>query len=256
MKTSSFAFSACFLLALLCSLTAYGQTTDELITKARAQIGSETILTALRSVHYTGTLETVEVDAEGREQPVSVRIDIIFAKPLRQRIVTTSEKKIEVTALDGYDGWQREEDAQNADNWRMNLMAAPQVKRLRANTWENLAFFRGIERQGGRVDDLGEATVEGVVCRKLAFVHAPNIIFYRYFDRATGKLMLSETESGGTIREEGSLKSGGLNFPQKIITTNTLSDGRVRTMTITFSAVTLNEDFPASLFEVPALRKE
>lgn len=231
----------------------HAATPDEVIAKARARLGGDAKLAALKSVHYIGTLSTVDKASDGTEKPLSLKIEIIFQKPYRQRIVTTSDTRIETTGLDGYEGWQSIEDPKDPKRKGYSLMNAAQIKRLRANTWENLAFFKGIEDRGGELKDLGMATVDGVSCHKLAFIHEPDIIFYRYFDEATGRLVLSETEAGGTIREEGEKLVDGLHFPEKIITSNQLPDGSTRTVTITFSSVTVNENFDDSLFAVPSL---
>ena len=127
------------------------------------------------------------------------------------------------------------------------------MKRLRANTLENLAFFRGLERQGGRIEDQGPITIDGVVCQKIAFIHAPTIVFTRYFDIATGRLRLTETEAGGSIREEGEISVNGMRFPEKIITLTPIANGKSQTVTITFDKISVNETFPASFFAVPAL---
>jgi hypothetical protein len=219
-----------------------------IIAKARAYIGAESALNAVRSIHYTGTLTTT--DATGKE--VRAALEIIFQKPAQQRITATSDKTIETTALDDYDGWQRVQEKADATKWRETLLGADQIRRLRANTWENLAFFRGIERAGGRCEDQGPATIDGVACEKLAFIHAPNIIFYRFFDQATGRLVYTETEGGGAIREKGELTIAGIRFPKSIITTTKDPKGS-QVVTVTFDKIAVNESFAAGLFRVPAL---
>ena len=226
---------------------------DAVIAKARAAVGSDADLSALQSVHYSGTLETTATDEKGQPTDVTVAIEIIFQKPSRQRIVATSADKIEITGLDGYDGWQREQDSRDSDRWRMTLLSKEQIERLRANTWENLFFYRGISQVGGQIDDLGTAEVDGTTCRKLCFDHGNNIVFYRYFDQATGRLMLTETENGVRIRERDEMAIKGVQFPRKIITESKLPNGKTRTVTIVFDKITVNETFADSLFTVPIL---
>ena len=69
-------------------------------------------------------------------------------------------------------------------------------------------FFRGLDRFGVKIEDLGTANVEGVACQKIAFIHGPNIVFTRYFETATGRLVLTETEAGGVIRERMERRAG------------------------------------------------
>lgn len=230
------------------------------LNKARAYLGPDAKLDAVRSVHYTGSLVTTEDTPQG-PHPVEAVVEIIFQKPYQQRIVATSEVKtatatgqrVEITALDNFDGWHRVQDAKDPTQWQMSFLNKDQIKRLRANTWENLAFYRGLESRGGTIQDLGEANVGGIACAKLGFQHEPGIIFIRYFDKDTGRLVLTETEQGGSIREEGEIMADGIRFPRRIITTTKQADGKDRSVTVNFEKVSVNETFASSLFAVPSL---
>jgi outer membrane lipoprotein-sorting protein len=234
------------------AMTAGGWAAEpDIIAKARAFVGSEEALNGLTSVRYTGTL--VAPDAQDATKQTRTALEIIFQKPERQRITATSDTVVETTALDSYDGWMRMHDPANPEKWRQTLLGPEQIRRLRANTWENLSFFRGLENQGGRVEDQGTKEIEGKTTRKIAFIHNPNVIFFRYFDVATGKLVFTETEGGGSIREEGEIVVKGVRFPKRIITTSKSPKGDVQTVTIEFDKIEVNEVFPATLFRVPAL---
>ena len=222
-----------------------------MIAKARARLGPESAIEAVKSVHYVGTLVTT--DPADPTKQTRAAIDIVFQKNDQQRIRATSDKMIETTALDGYDAWQRKQDAADQTKWQQTLLGAEQIKRLRANTWETLAFFRGLDARGGRIEDRGATTVDGVACQKIAFIHAPNIVFHRYFEQATGRLVLTETEAGGTLREQGEILAAGLRFPKSILTTNKLPNGQVQAVTINIEKVTVNEVFPSAFFGVPGL---
>lgn len=257
MTLSSLRSFAAVGVALLFSTTVFAQ--SAIITKARAFIGSDAALDAVKSVHYTGTLVTS--DPADPAKQTKATIEIIFQKPEQQRIVASYDKFLETTALDGYDAWQRVQEAADNSKWRQNSLNADQVRRLRANTWENLHFFRGIEKAGGRLEVMEATTVEGIACQKVAFVHAPNIIFYRAFDQNTGRLVLTETENGSTIKEEGEMTVEGIRFPKSIVT-RTVTKGKnaagepitkTAVVTITFEKIQLNETFPASLFAFPSM---
>lgn len=222
-----------------------------IIAKARARIGSESAINGVKSIHYVGTLITVDPADPTKQQRAA--IDIIFQKNDLQRITAAFDKLVETTALDGYEAWQRKQDAADPSKWQQTLLGPDQVKRLRANTFETLAFFRGLESRGGRIEDKGPATVEGVACQKVSFVHGANIIFTRYFDLTTGKLVLTETETGNTLREQGEILEAGLRFPKSLLTTTTNAQGENQTVTINVEKVIVNETYPATLFGVPAL---
>ena len=220
-----------------------------IITKARARLGSEAAIGDVKSIHYVGTLVTTDPADPSKQQRAA--IEIVFQKNDQQRITTTYDQLIETTSLDGYDAWQRKQHPTDPTTWQQTLQGAEQIKRLRANTWETLAFFRGLETRGGRIEDQGVVTIDGVACQKVAFIHAENIIFYRYFDLATGRLTLTETEAGGTLREQGEVIAAGLRFPKSLVTTTRNPAGKVQTVTITVEKITVNEVFPASFFAVP-----
>ncbi|MDB6115143.1 MAG: hypothetical protein JWQ83_2118 [Lacunisphaera sp.] len=229
---------------------------DQIIARARAYLGTESSLRAVRSIHFSGALEaTVSVPSPTDatklvDQAVKLPADIIFQKEYQQRITITGPKVIEATALDGYDGWQKRSNPANPAQWQVTLLDAGQVKRLRANTWENLNFFVGLDKKGGTVKLVGDVTVDGVACVQVSFIHAENIIFHRYFDKATGRLVKTETEAGGEIREEGEMIVNGVRFPRKVI--NKGADGK--STVISFDKVVVNESIPAGDFAVPALQ--
>ncbi len=226
---------------------------SEVLATARAYLGSEAALSDLRSVRFTGTLETMEATPEG-PRPVKAGLEIYFEKPFRQRIELTMGDRVEVTALDEYEGWQRVHAIDESQGWRLTLLGKEQIRRLRANTWENLSFYHGLDRAGGEVKDLGTVELEGQRVRKVAFIHGPAIVFFRYFDESTGRLVLTETEKQGIIREEGEVLAGGIRFPAKIITTNKLPDGTTREVVVSFERIEVNQDLPDELFTVPPVQ--
>ncbi|HEX2099239.1 MAG TPA: hypothetical protein VHF69_01170 [Candidatus Synoicihabitans sp.] len=223
----------------------------EVIDRARAYLGNDAELSAVRSVHFVGLVTSTNTTGDGVSETEEATVEIIFQKPFQQRIVSRDDEKVEVTALDDYEGWQRVEDAQNPRVWRMTILPKEQIKRLRANTWENLNFYRGLEAKGGEVRDLGTVELDGEPARKLAFVHEDDIVFVRYFDPATGRLRQTETGTSTRIRESGEIRANGIRFPERVITSIGLPDGGHRVITVVFQSVTLNEAFPDDLFRVP-----
>ena len=222
-----------------------------ILAKARAYVGSEAALNGVKSLHFTGTLLMVDSDDPKPSEPAAV--EIYFQAPEQQRIQATTSKNVEITAVDGYDAWQRRQDAADSKQWQLRLLGADQIKRLRANTWETLGFYRGIERHGGHIEDQGPATMDGVACEKVAFIYAPNIIFYRYLDLARGRLVATETEGGTSIREQGEQVASGIRFPKTIVTVSKVSPTRTQTITLNFEKITVNETLSPKLFAVPAL---
>jgi outer membrane lipoprotein-sorting protein len=221
-----------------------------IIAKARAYLGTEAALNAIKSVHFNGTVTTSNpADASKLS---SATIEIIAQKPDQQRVVATTDRGIETTAVDGYEGWQRFQEVANPKNQRLVVLKPEAVKRLRAQASENLSFFRGLDRLGGRIEDQGTTTIDGINCQKVAFIHAPNIIFVRYFDVSTGRLVRTDTEDGGMTREEGERVVSGVRFPTTMKMIIKSSKGDTQNVTIALDSVKVNEAFPATVFRMPS----
>jgi len=221
-----------------------------IITKARSYLAKDTALDAVKSLQIYGTLD---LGSAGTDLKEPITVEITFEKPYRQRSVIRSERGVEVTVLDGYDAWHHVVPAAEPSQWSLSVLQAPQIKNLRANAFENLAFYRGLENAGGRVEDQGATTVDGQRCQKVAFIHDRDIIFYRYFNQETGRLVMTETARGETIRESGVIETAGIRFPQKLTTTARLPDGSRQITVINFERIVVNGPIPAAAFETPSL---
>jgi outer membrane lipoprotein-sorting protein len=237
--------------AALCLAAGAVAAEPAIIAKARTLLGSEAALNAVTSVHYTGTLTTT--DPTDPTKKTSAPIDIIFQKPDQQRIQASGPRIIEVTALDGYDGWQRQQETADPTKWQQTLLGPDQIKSLRANTIENLSFFRPPPGAPVRVEETGTASFDGIDCVKISYTHGPKIVFIRYFEKTTGGLVFTETAAGGTIRESGEIRVSGIKFPKSIVTTSKNAAGQLQRVTIDFDKVVVNEPFPAKMFAPPAL---
>lgn len=223
---------------------------QDVIARARAFAGPEERLSAVRSVHFAGTLEASIPTPEG-PRSISAKIEIIFQAPFRHRIVVTFPDRVETTALDDLEAWQKIEDPSEPTRWRLTLLSLEEIKRLRASTWENLSFYRGIESRGGSVTDRGQGTIGDTATRILAFDHGDGIVYVRHFDAATGQLLLTETDQGEQIREQDEFPVDGIRFFRKVITSNKLQDGSERVITVTFDRIVVNREFPLSSFAMP-----
>jgi hypothetical protein len=219
-----------------------------IIAKARARLAPDAVLDAVRSIHYTGTMQ--EVDSARPDKPLTRSIEIYLQKPDQQRIEIKSDVTIDVSALDGFEAWQRTTNAKDPNDWRQSQLGVDQIKQLRADVWQNLAFFRGLEAIGGRTVDEGGVTIDGKLCEKIAFHHSDTIVYFRYFDQATGDLVFTGTPENN-IREQGDLTAGGIRFPRTLVITQKVGDGRTLTRTITFDKVVVNEPMPDRLFTTP-----
>lgn len=228
---------------------------DEWVAKARAYLGPEEALNSIRSLHFEGTIETTEsskdpADAsKAIDRPVHLAIDIVFQKPMQQRQILRSEKVERMTVLDGYDAWEKVSVLGSPAAPRITLLGPTEIKRLRAATIENLSFYSNQGSDSRQITLLGHTEVGGVPCVKISFAHGGGIVFVRYFQKSTGRLIKTELENGGQIREEGEIIVDGIRFPRKVI--NQSADGKMTV--ISFGKVTAGGIFPPNTFADPAI---
>lgn len=216
-------------------------TTEEIIAKAREYLGGDAALDRITSISYEAEFTTRE--------DVTGTMRIIFQKPLQQRVEILRGELGEITALNDFDGWRKVYSQSDGRDWSITLLDAPQIRELQANTFENLNFFQGIEQQHGRLENKGTVEVDGRDAVEISFRYPRGITFTRYFDVETGRLLMTRTHMGAELRETGTILVDGVVFPE---TLTMARDGEVLN-TIHFKKITLNEEFPESLFAIPSL---
>jgi len=220
------------------------------ISLARAYLGPESTLDGITSIHYSGVLDIVNPEQPGNGAQHG-SLDMIFVKPMRQRLVIRQEKLSRTTVLDGYDAWDFLQDNSDPTKVRLSWLTAVDVRTLRASTWENLNFFRSRE-EGVSVEDKGPATIDGVVCERVDFAHGTDIVYQRFFDRDTGRLVLT-VRGPETIRESGEIRVEGLRFAKSIVSDTKTASGKDIVATVTFERIVLNEPLADGVFAVPTI---
>jgi len=224
----------------------------EVVAKARAYVGPDNSLNAVKSLHFTGRV----VDAREGLKPVESSLDYIIMKPYRMRLTQISELQVgnsteistEIVILNNYDGSHHVKTGNFF--WRATFLHENVIQRLRASIWQSLSFYRGIELVGGSVEYLGTANVDEVSYQKLAFRHEGGTIFYDYFDQDTGCCIFCETSDGEVLHFEGEIMTDGIRFPKKITMTIKEDGGKKHTITQDFERITVNETFSDDLFSV------
>lgn len=246
MSTASASTIAC-LIALLAPAPA--QAEPAVISLARAYLGPQSTLDDIRSIHYVGTLDRLDPD-HADTGTTHATLDMIFVKPMSQRLVIRAPEQTMTTVLDGYDAWDYRQKNGDPSKYRLIWLPANDIKVLRANTWENLYYYRRAE--GGSVEDKGPATIDGIECERVDFSHGPDIVYERYFDRDTGRLVLT-VRGGESFRESGEIRVDGIRFPKKIVSTAKTVSGKDLVSTATFDTIVLNEPLAPGLFAAPSI---
>lgn len=214
--------------------------TEDIISRARDFLGGDEALDKVKSLRLTGSV----LLADG----TSGDLELIVQKSVQQRLTLTIGNTREITALSGYDAWRRVETLDDPPKWEIMLLEPDRIRELRAQFWENIGFFHGIEKIGGRLEMRGEEMVDEVPCVKVAFIHGKGLEFLRYFNKETGQLMFTKGIGGEIIRESGSIMKKGIRFPKELERT-----GVGPKSIVIFSDVFVNEKFDNELFEVPLM---
>jgi hypothetical protein len=245
MASIRFRIFACALLA-----SAGLRAEPAVIGLARAYLGPDSTLDGISSIHFVGTVDRVDPDHPAAP-PFHAMLDMFFSKPYRQRQVVGGPKATETTVLDGYDAWEKLQDNTDATKFRVKWLSAGEIKALRANTWENLYFFRGL-MDGDTAADMGPATIDGIACERVDFTHGVGNVFERFFDRDTGRLVMT-FRLGEAIRESGEVMVDGIRFPKAIVSDMKSASGKDIISTVTFTSIVLNEPAKSDMFAAPDL---
>lgn len=240
---------------LVCSLALLAQAAlraePAVVGLARAYLGPESTLEGLTSIHFIGSLDRVDPGL-GEKGTVHTDLDMVFVKPLRQRLVIRAPKVTMTTVLDGYDAWDWLQDNADPKKFRLTWLQTADIRSLRANTWENLYYYRAPE--GGSVEDMGPATIDGVDCERVDFTHGPGLVYQRFFDRDTGRLVLT-VRGAESFRESGEIRVDGIRFAKTIVSRTKSAAGAEVVSTASFDKVILNEKVSDALFTAPSIDK-
>ncbi len=215
---------------------------DQVIANARKYLGAEEKLENIRTIQYQGVFESPLGGGSGY-------ISIYLRKPLMQRMEVANGSITETTAINDFEGWKRRVDNNAPDDWAFVILNLAELKSMRANTWENLNFFTGIERLKGRVINKGRTRKDSRNAYLLIFEYDEEIYYERYFDAETGELISTINKKGVEIKEVGEIMVDGIRFPEKVIT---LVNGEIANV-VTFMDIYLNEELGESFFDIPSL---
>ena len=217
---------------------------DATIELARSQLGDLERLDSIKSITYKGSLFYSSGD--------SGTIDLIYQKPMHQKLIAVINDSKEVSALDDTEGWISYYKIGLDQSLGMEIFDPARVLMMQAAVREAFGFYKRPTHRGGRVTYDGREKVKDVDCVVLIYHHGEGIGYIRYFDAATGRLMKTVDANGVEYYEEGEIMVEGVRFPKKLVTTFSTAVGP-QTMEFTYSKITLDKKHDASIFELPSL---
>lgn len=234
-----------FLLPLiLLAQTSYARSADSdvvaVIKKAREYIGEESTLKSVKSLRFKGTITNASGD--------SGAIEIHLEAPYKQLQILTGAEVVQEFGLNDYEAWKKVYRMDDPDQYNLVPSNPEQLKRVRANTYENLNFFSSETSYQRKLEYLGRETVDGELVDKVKVTYG-SIYYIRNFKVSNGQLLLTQIETGELIRESGELKVDGIRFPKTLVS---LIDGE-EVHRIEFDLIEVNPELSESLFTQPAL---
>lgn len=217
---------------------------DAVISRARAALGPERVLNAVDTLYYRGRIFNEAGEEEGL-------ITLAFKKPYLQRVEVVEDGIESTSVVDDYEGYFMQTNMATGDQ-QIIMMSADRFRLMADTGLENLYFFRGpLQRRNGQIKLAGEQEINGVAVDVVEFIYPDGIVFTRYFDRLSGKLLRTHSTDGDyTLTEEGTFTAGGINFPRRILTE---MDGKM-VRTIEFFEIIVNKPMTAADFAFPAAK--
>jgi len=224
----------------LCALSVSGKTLEEVVSQARAYIGSEEALDEIDAIRYVGTLTPTNESAD------PVGIDLLIKKPGLQKLVVEGEAGSTTSVVSASQGFVLQENFETGQQ-AGGPMALEQIQSLKANSVENLYFYDFPTRLQVRSKYMGTEEVRGQEVDVVRSVHRGGVIYLRYFDPDTGNLIATQTDNGLLNVEKGERVINGLKFAEEVESYN--QEGEL-IHTIRFEEITVNPEVSDNAFDI------
>lgn len=215
---------------------------QETIKKARAYLGDSNKLDAITSIHYKGSLLYSSGDLG--------TIEMVYQKPMKQRMVAVIGDRKEVSVLNKSEGWTTYERVVDSVPLSMEIFDPIRILIMQASVREAFGFFKKPNVRNGSITYEGKEKVKGRECVVLTYHHGDGIAYQRYIDAETGQVLRTLDSKGVEYIEEGEIIVDGIRFPKKMVSTFSTAIGS-QTMEFAYTSIKLNKDLPESDFVMP-----
>ena len=232
---------------LLAGAKSFGDEADEKIIKstielARSYLGDSDKLDSIDSISYKGSLLYSAGDLG--------TIDMVYQKPMRQRMVAVVNNRKEVSVLDGSEGWTTFERVGDSLPLGMEIFDPLRILIMQSAVREAFAFYKHPEVRNGGISYEGEEPINGRDTIVLTYEHGDGIAYRRYIDAETGELLKMLDSKGVEYFQEGEIVVDGIRFPKKMVSTFATALGQ-QTMEFSYNTIKLNQKLPDSDFKMP-----
>jgi outer membrane lipoprotein-sorting protein len=236
-------------IACLCTAVAANAapTANEIIAQARAKIGPENKLTAVKSIKFEGKV----TDELGKEVAY---LELEYKLPYsRREYALRKDSSTEIiNASNGLEGYLKVRNGDNR-NEQIRPFNSRDIKANIAMLQADTGFYAAPPK--GKVTYIGEGLQQQKRTHILEYEYEGGIIYRRYFDIATSLLVAQQIYTANTpedkrtlVIEEGELiAEGGLRFPKK----TTTYDPSGKKSVCEYTDVKVNLDIPDTKFAFP-----
>lgn len=234
-------------LTLFLGSNSFGQNSDEEIIQstiklARSYLGDSNKLDSISSIHYKGSLLYSSGDLG--------TIEMVYQKPMKQRMVAVIGDRKEVSVLNNSEGWTTFERVIDSVPLSMEIFDPIRILIMQASVREAFGFFKKPNTRNGEITYEGRESVKGHECIVLTYHHGDGIAFRRFIDAETGQVRRTLDSKGVEYSEEGEILVEGIRFPKKMVSTFSTAIGS-QTMEFAYSSIKLNQKLPESDFIMP-----
>ncbi len=215
---------------------------QQTIERARAYLGDSNKLNSITSIHYKGSLLYSSGDLG--------TIEMVYQKPMKQRMVAVIGDRKEVSVLNNSEGWTTFERVVDSVPLSMEIFDPIRILIMQASVREAFGFFRKPNVRNGEITYEGKETVKGHECVVLTYHHGDGIAFRRFIDAETGQVRRTLDSKGVEYIEEGEIMVEGVRFPKKMVSTFSTAIGS-QTMEFAYTSIEINKNLPESDFIMP-----
>ena len=221
-------------------------TLEELLKKARSQLGDEKTLAAVRALEYVGQVE----EADGK---LRANLRHVYEKPYKlRRQETQTNGQVGAIVLDEIDGWMLLQQPGGELSKRSMPLNNKDFERNLAV--DKLNFFEGPKFfDNGELRFIGIVQFGGKKAYRVDYAYPYvllKMVLTRIFDAQTGRQMALISDRGRTQSiDSGVLEKDGIKFPK---TTTIYRDGNV-SMRINYEDIIVNAQYPKTFFYEPKL---
>lgn len=231
---------------ILCSVTvlspllAQTPSVSEIVSRARAAVGSERALTGVITLNIRGTLEPAD------PRLPAAKLRIIARKPCSQRMELTVNDIVETTILHGKSGCLMRSNLLT-ETTQMRVLTAPELDRVAYATRQFFSFYRPHKKSNERIHYRGIVDYRGVKCYQLDYVLPERVTTTRLFSVADASLVAEKIDNGVESMNVGTQTVDGINFPKKI---EYYEDGQ-KLHTVIFTEIIVNQPLERGVFNIP-----